>query len=337
MTSLKTGKPVIDFIKLCYKASRSPLLIGAHGIGKSELLEQAASSLGLNFISRDLSLMEPADLVGMPKISGKTTKFLPPDFLPISGSGIIVLEELNRCERYVRAPCLQLLTNRTLNDYKLPPGWLPVAAINPTGEDYEVFDLDPALLSRFAIANIVADSTGWIEWAKHNSIHQSVINYIEDDVTVFEGPESNPRSWKYVSDLIHTYESDEFSAKTLRVAICGTVGPMRANAFLKSLKKIDKPLRAIEVLNDYSRHRESLKRWVQEGKLDVVTSTLLAIQKHLQAKSGYESVKDDQTKWRHLNNFIRDLPPDLKIEMKKFFEQHKYQFPTTKKRRKVAK
>jgi MoxR-like ATPase len=95
-----------------------------HGVGKSELIETAAEEIGIKAIVRDLSLMEPPDLVGLPRAAGKTTVFLPPKFLPTRGKGFLVFEELNRCEPYMRAPCLQLLTARKLNDYDLPEGWL---------------------------------------------------------------------------------------------------------------------------------------------------------------------------------------------------------------------
>ena len=163
METIKAGRPVVDFIKLCYKANRSPLLEGKHGLGKSELLEQAAAEMGIDFIVRDLSLMEPPDLVGIPRMNGKTTKYLPPDFLPTGGKGILCFEELNRAEKYMIAPCLQLLTARMLNDYCLPAGWLPAAAINPAeDEGYDVHDLDLAMLSRFVRAPwSLTKPSGW--------------------------------------------------------------------------------------------------------------------------------------------------------------------------------
>ena len=56
-----------------------------------------------------------------------------------------MLEELNRAERYIQQPALQLLTARRLHEYELPPGWSTVAAINPEDGEYQVTPLDPAL------------------------------------------------------------------------------------------------------------------------------------------------------------------------------------------------
>ena len=61
MTKIKAGKPLIDLVKFCYTANLPLLLAGRHGVGKSVLLEQAARELGIGYICRDLSLMEPPD------------------------------------------------------------------------------------------------------------------------------------------------------------------------------------------------------------------------------------------------------------------------------------
>ncbi|MBY0524875.1 MAG: hypothetical protein K2R98_15835 [Gemmataceae bacterium] len=70
MLTIKIGRPFVDFVKLCYAAKQPALVIGRHGVGKSQSLETAAKEPGINFISRDLSLMEPPDLVGLPRAVG---------------------------------------------------------------------------------------------------------------------------------------------------------------------------------------------------------------------------------------------------------------------------
>src|SRR5260370_7872641 len=150
MNVIKAGRPLIEIVKLCYHAKLPLLVIGSHGIGKSGLFETAANELEIKHICRDLSLMEPTDLVGLPNLEDGVTRFFPPSFLPTGGEGLLVFEELNRCEKYMRAPCLQLLTSRTLNDYILPPGCLPVAAINPPSTAYELNNLDQPPLHRSA-------------------------------------------------------------------------------------------------------------------------------------------------------------------------------------------
>src|SRR5260370_27159820 len=221
MNVIKAGRPLIEIVKLCYHAKLPLLVIGSHGIGKSGLFETAANELEIKHICRDLSLMEPTDLVGLPKLEDGVTRFFPSSFLPTGGEGLLVFEELNRCEKYMRAPCLQLLTSRTLNDYILPPGWLPVAAINPASEGYEVEELDQALLSRFVQVGVVSDRQEWLNWARSNGIDPGVLSYVEADEGVFGDPESNPRAWVYVSKVLQASRTHQHSPESLHVAIAG--------------------------------------------------------------------------------------------------------------------
>ena len=150
MLTIAAGTPLVELITLAYHANHPILLHGRHGVGKSEVFAHAAAQLEIDLIVRDLALMEPPDLIGIPVVvADGTTHYAPPAFLPQTGQGLLVFEELNRCPRYMQAPCLQLLTARQLNDYCLPEGWLPCAAINDAADGYLTEELEAALLSRF--------------------------------------------------------------------------------------------------------------------------------------------------------------------------------------------
>lgn len=327
MDTIKAGRPTTEFLKLCYLANRPPLLSGPHGIGKSELLEQAAKELGIKFVSCDLSLMEPPDLIGLPKVSGSITQYAPPVFLPRNGKGLLLFEELNRCERYMRAPCLQLLTARRLNEYSLPQGWLPAAAINPADKDYEVFDIDPALASRFAQVALMPDQKEWLAWARWSDVHPAVLKYVEGDPKVFSKPESNPRAWKHVSDVLSAAEQNGTDARTLRAAVVGIVGEKRGTVFLRTLNRIEHPLKAEEILTSYAQHRTRIQRCIKDGKLDLVKTSLLSILKYLQPRRDYESARRSRKQWRNLSVFLYDLPGDLREEAREFFKDCRYAFP----------
>ncbi len=327
METIKAGEPLIDAIKLCYQADRPALLVGRHGVGKSELLKEAADELGVDYIARDLSLMEPADLTGLPRANGKSTIYLPPSFLPRNGKGLLAFEELNRCEPYMRAPCLQLLTERALNDYRLPEGWLPVAAVNPSTADYEVAELDPALVSRFVRLDVEPDHDQWLDWARSKGIHPAVTRYVEKDKTVFDMPESNPRAWKYISDLLQAANKVGSPSAPLRAAVIGLVGDERGVAFLQTLTNGQMPLAANDILQGYSRRRSDILQWIQQGRIDLVRSTLLAVQKFLQPAANYEQMKKSRSQWKNLGSFLADLPGDLREEAEADFKARGYSVP----------
>jgi MoxR-like ATPase len=308
------------------------LLVGRHGVGKSALLEQAAAELGIGFVTRDLSLMEPPDLVGLPKMDGAVTQYLRPAFLPTTGRGLLAFEELNRCSAYMRAPCLQLLTARSLNDYSLPAGWLPVAAINPSDAGYEVEELDPALLSRFVRVDVEPDREEWLAWARASEVDTGVITYVASDPAIFDHPESSPRAWAYVNDLLRAAVKAGTPRETLREAVAGLVGPTRMAAFFRALHRDEPPLTADEVLV-YRHHRTRLRAWIKAGRLDLARGSLLAIQKRLQAKRDYDQVRADRGAWTHLGAFFSDLPGELRQQAMAFFEERDYKAPGVRQRR----
>jgi MoxR-like ATPase len=316
-------------ITLCYRADRPVLLIGRHGVGKSESLRAAAKKLNIGFITRDLSVMEPPDLVGLPTLAGGVTRYCPPDFLPTGGNGLLVFEELNRCPSYMRAPTLQLLSDRSLNDYRLPAGWLPVAAINPDDHEYEVEGLDPALRSRFVQVAVEADQQEWLAWARDEGIHPAVLAYVAADPEVFASPESNPRSWTYVSSLLQAAATVNPSPETLLAAIAGLVGETRAHAFISTLHGRVCPLAASDILKAYASHRREVRAWIADGNLDLARASLLAVLKALQAKQNYELVKTTTATWANLKKFLGDLPGDLQAEADCFFVDRRYTSPVT--------
>ncbi len=200
MVSLPVGARLVRLLKAAYQARLPVLLEGATGIGKSEILQETARQLGIGCCVLDLSLLEPPDLVGLPQIQDGRTVYAAPAILPQGGAGVLMLEELNRAERYMQQPALQLLTARKLHSYALPEGWSTCAAINPEGEDYHVTPLDPALRARFLQVRVYADRTHWLAWAVDAGIHRAILGMARTHDRFFETVP--PRTWAYASRLL---------------------------------------------------------------------------------------------------------------------------------------
>jgi MoxR-like ATPase len=204
---LPVGPRLVRALDLAYRASRAVLLEGPTGIGKSEIVRAAAKKLGIELVVLDLSLLEPPDLVGLPIIEHGRTRYALPGILPTEGRGILLLEELNRAERYIQQPALQLLSARTLHDYVLPPGWVPFAAINPETGDYQVTTLDPALRARFLQLRVRADRPSFLAWAIGERLHPAVIAIAQKHDRVLD--DVCPRTWAYVSEVLAATTPDE--------------------------------------------------------------------------------------------------------------------------------
>jgi hypothetical protein len=220
-------------LALAYRARRAVLLEGPTGIGKSEIVQEVARSLGVATTVLDLSLLEPPDLVGLPVISDGRTEYAVPRALPRDGAGILMLEELNRAERYIQQPALQLLTARRVHEYVLPAGWVCFAAVNPTAGDYQVTPLDRALRARFLNVPVRADRASWLAWAVRRDVHPAVVAIVQGHDRVFD--DVPPRSWTYASDVLRALTPAESADETLlRDALGGYLPPSWCELLLAS-------------------------------------------------------------------------------------------------------
>ncbi len=130
------------------------MLAGRHGIGKSQILTNYFEAKGMRVVALFLGQMsDPGDLLGLPnkdEATGKTT-FMPPYWFPVDGQPIVLfLDELNRARPEILQTVMDLVLNRKLAGRMLPEGSRIISACND-GDEYQLTDLDPALVSRFNI------------------------------------------------------------------------------------------------------------------------------------------------------------------------------------------
>ncbi len=272
------GPRVESVLEIAYRARRPVLLEGPTGIGKSEIVRQVANKLSVATIVVDLSLLEPPDLVGLPITSEGRTRYALPAFLPQSGAGILMLEELNRAERYIQQPALQLLSARTLHEYTLPPDWVVFAAVNPATGDYHVTPLDPALRARFLDLSVRADRASWLAWAVEHQVHPAVLTLARAHERILD--DVPPRTWTYVSELLHALTPDERDDGLLmRDLLAGYLPPSWIESLL-ALGQSAAPDLAIDLhalLAKYSPEAQQQLKSFRSDQLDEVTHRLAAI------------------------------------------------------------
>ena len=115
-------------------ASHNIMLVGNHGIGKSEILSEYYGSLGMPVVALFLGQMsDPGDLIGLPCKDEKTgkTDFMPPFWFPKDGKPIVLfLDELNRARPEILQTVMDLALNRKLAGKLLPEGSRIISAVN---------------------------------------------------------------------------------------------------------------------------------------------------------------------------------------------------------------
>lgn len=245
-------------------AEHNLMLVGNHGIGKSEILSRYYESKGMDVVALFLGQMsDPGDLIGIPSKNEQTgkTDFMPPYWFPLDGKPVVLfLDELNRARPEILQTIMDLALNRKLAGRKLPEGSRIIAAVNE-GDQYQLTDLDPALVSRFNILAFSPTVQEWLLWAQKAGVDNRVTDFIKENGIWLDknpdakegadtGLEKTPdrRAWKRVSDIIKGHDN---LGGVFTKAIGSIVGPKAASAFLSSVSS-KKILSGRDVLFNFS-------------------------------------------------------------------------------------
>jgi MoxR-like ATPase len=230
---------------------RVPLHIwGACGVGKSQIVAQVADDLDFDFLDVRAVQLDPVDLRGLPRIAADQTEWVPPKFLPTTGKGILFLDELTSAPQMTQAGCYQLVLDRKLGEYRLPDGWVVIAAGNPASERGVHFAMPRPLRNRFVHLELEADLNDWCKWAVGAGVRPEIIAFLRfkpellhtADATSDANAWPTPRSWEMASNVLRgiarrqktTFLSgtSEFEAQLLD----GTVGPSASAELLAFLR-----------------------------------------------------------------------------------------------------
>lgn len=274
-------------------ADQNLMLVGNHGIGKSEILTEYFSGKGMKVVPLFLGQMsDPGDLIGIPNRNDTTgkTEFMPPYWFPLDGKPVVLfLDELNRARPEVLQTIMDLALNRTLAGRRLPDGSRIISAVN-AGDQYQLTDLDPALVSRFNVVTFRPTVQEWLLWAEKVGVDARVRDFIrENPMWLDKNPDAKEgadtgldktpdrRGWKRVSDILKT--AGDISPIVTK-AIAAIVGPKAASALAGSVSA-RKILSGREVLQNFEKHLPTLKGY-ELHQLSVVNDGIF---RHLEVEN----------------------------------------------------
>lgn len=157
-------------------------LSGPPGVGKSDIVAQSTAARGVTLIDQRVTLLDPVDLRGLPHIVDGAAVWGSPGFLPNATrdgpQGVLFLDELNAAPPSTQAACYQLVLNRKLGEYTLPPGWRIVAAGNRQSDRAAAQRMPSALANRFAHIDVEPDPDSWCQWANGAGVEAVGVAFI---------------------------------------------------------------------------------------------------------------------------------------------------------------
>ena len=259
---------------------------GPTGIGKSHIVHQVGDRLDMEVIDRRLSQMTEGDIIGLPELVDGVTRFAPIDWFVRACNEPVILffDELNRATIEVQQCAFQIVLDRELNGHKLHPETRVYAAVNE-GSEYQVTEMDPALLRRFFVTTLEPTVQDWLTWArKSNRIDSLMVTFIEkypahlrhtgqiQPGTVYP----NPASWDRLNMALEyagmkPSQSCGPNFNPLFYSMCtGFLGIETTIAFVDYVKNHEFKFSAEDVLDDYPNIKGAIDALTTDKKNDLL-------------------------------------------------------------------
>lgn len=210
---------------------RPVLLLGAPGIGKTQIMEQIARECGIGLVAYTITHHTRQSAIGLPFVSKKTfggkeytvTEYTMSEIVASvyekmekTGlrEGILFIDEINCASETLAPAMLQFLQCKTFGSHEIPSGWIIVAAGNPPEYNRSVREFDVVTMDRVKRIDVEPDFGVWKEYAVRQQLHPAVIayltartgNFYRMETTVDGRKFATPRGWEDLSQMLTVYE-----------------------------------------------------------------------------------------------------------------------------------
>lgn len=195
-----------DHLDIAATTGNSYMFWGDPGIGKTSRIEAWAREKGYHLEVLTLSLYDPTEIAGLFALTGENTaERIPPGWveriLRAAAEGrraVVFLDELNTAAQAVQNAALRLIQNKAIDNVRLPPDTIIIAAGNPPERVHGLWSLSEAMRNRFAHVNVEPDLKSWLKILPEKSQpHQLVAAFLRDQPQSFHVfPETeNDQAW----------------------------------------------------------------------------------------------------------------------------------------------
>ena len=226
-----TTKDVRGNYVIPIEKQRPIFMIGAPGIGKTAIMEQIASELGIGLLSYSMTHHTRQSAIGLPFITHKSYGGQEYDITEYTMSeiiasiyevmenggvteGILFLDEINCVSETLTPLMLQFLQYKVFGKHRVPEGWIIVTAGNPPEYNESVREFDAVTLDRVKRIPVEPDLETWKEYAYQVGIHPAITTFLDIKRAYFYMVETTvegqsivtPRGWEDLSKMLQLYE-----------------------------------------------------------------------------------------------------------------------------------
>lgn len=192
------------------------LIVGSPGIGKTDLVSQACSRLGVDLILTHPVTADETVYRGLPfaEPDAEYARWLPYGdlhrLMKAKKKTVFFLDDLGQAKQEVQAAIMQLLLSGSINGHRIDRSLVSFIACTNRPEDMAGVKmiLEP-VKSRFVIINLEVDVDDWCDWALRDGLPSELISFI-----------------RFRPELLHNFTPSntiENSPNPRNVAICGKI------------------------------------------------------------------------------------------------------------------
>ena len=215
---------------------RPILLLGAPGIGKTQIMEQIARELRIGLVSYTITHHTRQSAIGLPFISERSyggkkqavTEYTMSeivasiyDKMEYTGlrEGILFIDEINCVSETLAPAMLQFLQYKIFGRHRVPEGWVIVTAGNPPEYNKSVREFDVVTMDRLKVMEVEADFRTWKEYALERHLHSAVLNFLDlkkeyfyhMEITAKGRSYVTARGWEDLSEILCHYEEESLT------------------------------------------------------------------------------------------------------------------------------
>lgn len=226
-----------QMLRHTYRNRANLIAFGQPGIGKTEIPYQVAASMGFLVVYVNLSVMQPPDLLGLPRIDADgRVSYAAPKYMPIfeltQDPVVLMVDEVDKADSEMTSPFLEIMQSHTIGGNRLKIQAIVATGNMPDDNSYSK-PISHALTNRGMVFQIETVFEKWREWAVANNINPLVIGFLSQHSDFFmrksktndptEYAKCSPRSWSNAARQIDAADPNA-SVDFLTLLISGYVG-----------------------------------------------------------------------------------------------------------------
>lgn len=303
-------RELAPMIHLSWKAGLAPMLVGAAGSGKTDIIKQLCKAIGADLLHIFVAHVGSEEIKGLffrNEDCDKTYKVLVNEEIHAAvkkavdtGTPLVIfLDELNRASDQDSLNAIfSMISKRGVPGLDFPDNVHFVAAGNPPTGKYSVAQMaDDAFVRRLLWMGVNVDASAWLRYARGEKmkvnlpkaakdfeltelpLHDKVQSFIRSkpdqlfsEALANQGkPHPNPASWTRVSNLLKVMEAHKVKGnKVFNTLISGLIGSGTCATFYRDYIDGRLQVNPMEVYENFSKVKGTLEKIVEEDRHDVM-------------------------------------------------------------------